>query len=91
MNPFDEVVRGELHHDVMRVIAKLRPNERVVVILRFGLDKKGYCTLREVAQIIGVGRERVRQIEAKALRKLRHPALAQVLRPFLKGPSRDYL
>src|SRR2546421_12221481 len=59
--------------------------------MRFGLDDGSEHTLEEVGQSFAVTRERIRQIEAKALRKLRHPSRSRKLRAFLEGPSRDYL
>ena len=56
-----------------------------------GLDDGSEHTLEEVGQSFAVTRERIRQIEAKALRKLRHPSRSRKLRAFLEGPSRDYL
>ena len=59
--------------------------------MQFGLDDGSEHTLEEVGQSFAVTRERIRQIEAKALRKLRHPSRSRKLRAFLEGPSRDYL
>src|ERR1700685_4529227 len=67
------------------------PREEKVIKMRFGLDDGSEHTLEEVGQSFAVTRERIRQIEAKALRKLRHPSRSRKLRAFLEGPSRDYL
>ena len=68
-----DVTQSLLRDDIVEVMAGLSPRERDVLRLRFGLDDGRQRTLDEVAQLFGVTRERVRQIEAKALRKLRHP------------------
>jgi RNA polymerase primary sigma factor len=73
------------------VVKTLTPREEKVIKMRFGLDDGSEHTLEEVGQSFAVTRERIRQIEAKALRKLRHPSRSRKLRAFLEGPSRDYL
>ena len=60
-------------------------------LMRFGIEMNTDHTLEEVGKQFDVTRERIRQIEAKALRKLRHPSRSRKLRAFLEGPSRDYL
>jgi RNA polymerase primary sigma factor len=68
------------------VLQTLSPREERVIRLRFGLDNGGHeRTLEEVGQNFNVTRERIRQIEAKALRKLRHPSRARLLKNFLEG------
>ena len=65
------------------ILDSLSPRERHVLKLRFGLDDGQSRTLEEVGQKFGVTRERVRQIEAKALRKLRHPLRSRKLKDYL--------
>jgi RNA polymerase primary sigma factor len=67
---------------ISRVVSSLKPKERDVIVRRFGLENQDDETLEQVGQSMGVTRERVRQIEAKALRKLRHPVRSGVLKPF---------
>jgi len=66
------------------VLETLTPREKKVLKLRFGLDDGRSRTLEEVGQIFGVTRERIRQIEAKALRKLRHPMRSKRLKDYLE-------
>lgn len=72
-----------LKDKVKQILHKLTPRERAVIEARFGLGEGGAKTLDEVASMFGVTRERVRQIEVKALRKLRHPSISQSLKDFL--------
>jgi RNA polymerase primary sigma factor len=71
------------HSEIEHVLDTLAPRERRVLQLRFGLLDDHQCTLEEVGKRIGVTRERIRQIEAKALRKLRHPTRSKQLRDYL--------
>ena len=75
----------DLQHVVSRVISTLKPNEREILVKRFGLENANEHTLEEVGQQFHVTRERIRQIEAKALRKLRHPVRSRLLEPFSEG------
>lgn len=87
-SPIENVTHRNLREITEEVLTTLTPREEKVVKLRFGLDKSGIeHTLEEVGQYFAVTRERIRQIEAKALRKLRHPSRARKLKPFLE--SRD--
>lgn len=81
--PAMAVTHGLLRDDIIEVMAGLSPRERDVLRLRFGLDDGRQRTLEEVGQLFGVTRERIRQIEAKALRKLRHPNRSRRLRDYV--------
>lgn len=81
--PASSVTQELLREDIIEVMAGLSPRERDVLRLRFGLDDGRQRTLEEVGQLFGVTRERIRQIEAKALRKLRHPNRSRRLREYI--------
>jgi RNA polymerase primary sigma factor len=74
LDPFVVVAEGARRKELERVLTALAPNERRVIFLRYGLDGHPARTLSAVGDIVGITRERVRQIEARALGKLRHPA-----------------
>jgi RNA polymerase primary sigma factor len=80
--PADEVVNTKLAEQIATVLADLTPREEQVLRKRFGIGEKSDHTLEEVGKLFNVTRERIRQIEAKALRKLRHPVRSQVLRSY---------
>ena len=80
--PAEEVVNTKLSEQIASVLADLTPREEQVLRKRFGIGEKSDHTLEEVGKLFNVTRERIRQIEAKALRKLRHPVRSQVLRSF---------
>ena len=82
--PADEAGRQMLHRELVSVLASLTDREQRVLSLRFGLEDGRPRTLEELGQEFHVTRERVRQIEAKALRKLRHPSRAKRLRDYLE-------
>jgi RNA polymerase primary sigma factor len=79
----DEVIQRNLADRTRKVLATLTQREEKVLKMRFGIDERSNHTLEEVGQDFEVTRERIRQIEAKALRKLRHPSRARVLRAFI--------
>ena len=83
-NPEQDVAKNLLREDLEGVLATLSPRERDVLRLRYGLDDGRMKTLEEIGQIFEVTRERIRQIEAKALRKLRHPNRNGVLKEYIK-------
>jgi RNA polymerase primary sigma factor len=81
--PIDAVIQSNLRETTTRMLASLTPREERVVRMRFGLGMNSDHTLEEVGQQFSVTRERIRQIEAKALRKLKHPSRSRILRTFL--------
>ena len=82
--PEDEVSKNLLREDLESVLDTLSPRERDVLRLRYGLDDGRMKTLEEIGQIFNVTRERIRQIEAKALRKLRHPNRNSILKEYIR-------
>ncbi len=82
--PDESVLHGMLREDLEEVMKSLSERERTVLKLRFGIDDGRQRTLEEVGQLYKVTRERIRQIEAKALRKLKHPTRSRKLREYLK-------
>ena len=83
MSPTEAVSHQLLKEQVDDVLYTLNEREAKVLSLRFGLEDGRQRTLEEVGQVFGVTRERIRQIESKALRKLRHPSRSKKLRDFL--------
>ena len=82
VSPVEAVINGNLEEQTRRVLKTLTPREEKVLRMRFGIGEKSDHTLEEVGQDFEVTRERIRQIEAKALRKLRHPSRSKQLRSF---------
>jgi len=89
VSPADAVININLKEMTEQVLNTLTPREERVIKMRFGLEDGTEHTLEEVGQNFAVTRERIRQIEAKALRKLRHPSRSRRLRAFLDGSGRD--
>jgi RNA polymerase primary sigma factor len=89
VSPADAVININLKEMTEQVLNTLTPREERVIKMRFGLEDGTEHTLEEVGQNFAVTRERIRQIEAKALRKLRHPSRSRRLRAFLDGTGRD--
>ena len=90
VSPSDAVINLSLKEQTSSVLKTLTPREEKVIKMRFGLDDGSEHTLEEVGQSFAVTRERIRQIEAKALRKLRHPSRSRKLRAFLEGTAGEY-
>jgi len=84
MAPAEAESHQLLKEQVQEVVASLTPREQKVLILRFGLEDGRSRTLEEVGREFDVTRERIRQIEAKALRKLRHPSRSKKLKDYLE-------
>ena len=85
ISPSDAVISLNLKEQTDSVLKSLTPREEKVIKMRFGVGDGSERTLEEVGQNFAVTRERIRQIEAKALRKLRHPSRSRKLRAFLEG------
>jgi len=81
--PQDAVLTSNLAENTLKVLATLSPREEQVLKMRFGIGERANHTLEEVGQDFAVTRERIRQIEAKALRKLRHPSRSRILKNFV--------
>jgi len=82
--PIDSVINLNLQEQTRNVLATLTPREEKVLRMRFGIGEKADHTLEEVGKDFSVTRERIRQIEAKALRKLRHPSRSRILKSFVE-------
>ena len=85
VNPQDAAVQANLAEHTLEVLATLAPREAKVLKMRFGIGERLNHTLEEVGKDFDVTRERIRQIEAKALRKLRHPSRSRVLKTFMEN------
>jgi RNA polymerase primary sigma factor len=84
-SPADAAVEKDLTDQTTMVLDSLTPREEKVLRMRFGIGERQDYTLEEVGRVLGVTRERVRQIEAKAIRRLRHPTRAKLLKGFADG------
>jgi len=83
-SPFTELVTISLKEEISKVLSTLTPREEKVIRMRLGIGEKTDYTLEEVGEVFGLTRERIRQIEAKALRKLKHPSRRKRLESFLE-------
>jgi RNA polymerase primary sigma factor len=88
-SPSDAVINLNLREQTAEVLKTLSPREEKIVKMRFGLQDGSEHTLEEVGQYFAVTRERIRQIEAKALRKLRHPSRSYRLKTFLEKQNKE--
>jgi RNA polymerase primary sigma factor len=88
ISPSEAVINLNLQEQTAQVLKTLTPREEKIIKMRFGLEDGSEHTLEEVGQNFAVTRERIRQIEAKALRKLRHPSRSHRLRAFLENGTR---
>jgi len=84
-SPSDAAIEKDLSDQTNMVLESLTPREEKVLRMRFGIGERQDYTLEEVGKVLGVTRERVRQIEAKAIRRLRHPTRAKLLKGFAEG------
>jgi RNA polymerase primary sigma factor len=84
-SPNDSLISQDLTNQVDRALATLSPKEKEILRLRFGIGEEGEHTLEEVGKRFSVTRERIRQIETKALRKLRHPLRGRALKAFVEN------
>jgi RNA polymerase primary sigma factor len=85
LSPSDAAIHLNLRDQIASILRTLTPREERIIRLRFGLDDGSQHTLEEVGQVFAVTRERIRQIEAKALRKLRHPSRSGRFQIFVQG------
>ena len=83
VSPIDAAIQSNLREATSRALASLSPREERIVRMRFGIGMSADHTLAEVGEQFSVSRERIRQIEAKALRKLKHPHRCRILRSFI--------
>lgn len=83
LNPHETLVQNEIQEAIQSALDTLEEREARVLRLRFGLEDGRPHTLEEVGELYGVTRERIRQIEAKAMRKMRHPSRARILREWI--------
>ncbi len=84
ISPLEEAMREDLRSRIEEVLKTLNPKEAEVIRLRYGLDDQGPYTLEEVGRLLSITRERVRQIESRAMKKLRHPSRSKWLKAFIE-------
>ncbi len=89
--PIEAVISIHLKDKTATVLHELTPREEQVIRMRFGIGEDSEHTLEEIRQRFSVTQERIRQIEARAMRKLRHPAYSEMLKAFLEDPGRKGL
>jgi RNA polymerase primary sigma factor len=85
LSPSDAAIDLNLKDQIASILRTLTPREERIIRMRFGLDDGSQHTLEEVGEVFAVTRERIRQIEAKALRKLRHPSRSGRFQIFIRG------
>ena len=85
IQPIDAAIQSSLHERMISVLIKLTEREERILRMRFGFHREIEHTLEEVGQLFSVTRERIRQVEAKALRKLQHPSRSRALGSFSDG------
>jgi RNA polymerase primary sigma factor len=85
VNPQEAILSHNLAENTRKILSTLSPREEQVLKMRFGIGERANHTLEEVGQDFDVTRERIRQIEAKALRKLRHPSRSRLLKNFTES------
>jgi RNA polymerase primary sigma factor len=83
-SPLMELVGTSLKEEIDKVLSTLTPREEKIIRMRLGIGENADSTLEEVGDVFGLTRERIRQIEAKALRKLQHPSRKKRLESFLE-------
>jgi RNA polymerase primary sigma factor len=84
LSPVESAIRTNLAELTHKVLASLTPREEQIVRMRFGIGQKSECTLEEVGKLFAVTRERIRQIEEKALAKLRQTGRSRILKSFIE-------
>lgn len=84
-SPAEHAIDKDLSYQTDLALDSLTPREQKVLKMRFGIGERQDYTLEEVGKVLGVTRERVRQIEAKAIRRLRHPTRAKLLKAFCES------